>query len=112
MKRIELKKGRVIETPWLRLEEAAAYCGMSRTTFVDRGGSIPYEGDESIKIYHVNILDSFIRGDLPDAPFSKKLPVGDCVPNRRRHRTRAGVSGMGLISDPITGKTPGARRAP
>ena len=111
MKRVEMKKGRVIETPWLRVDEAAAYCGLSRTAFVERSAPIPYEGDESIRIYHVNVLDAFIRGDLPDAPFSKKVPVSDCVPNRRRTRPRAGAAGLGLIADPITGKIPGARRA-
>ena len=61
---------KTIVTPWRRVEEAAAYCGISRTAFTQRAHRLPYGGDRIFKLYHINILDAFIEGRLPDAPFS------------------------------------------
>ena len=87
---------KMIESPWLRVEEAAAYCGISRTAFTQRAHRLPYGGDHIIKLYHINILDAFIEGRLPDAPFT---PEASPPPIRRRQRAVT----MSL-TDPVTGK--------
>ena len=100
MKKVELKRGRTVETPWLRIEEAAAYCGMHRNTFQERAASLHYSGDQDLKLYHCDVLDRFIAGELPDAPFS---PVQNSRMITRRRRRTGFVTYEGLI-DPVTGK--------
>ena len=99
MKRIELKNGKIIETPWLRVEEAAAYCGVARSTFMDRVGELPYSGDDDLRLYHCDILDRFLNGEMPDASF-KKRAAQERRPRRRRIK---GDPAMGLV-DPGTGR--------
>jgi hypothetical protein len=107
MKRIELKNGKIIETPWLRVEEAAAYCGVARSTFMDRVGELPYSGDEDLRLYHCDVLDRFINGEMPDASF-KKRAARERRPRRYR-QTKKDLS-MGLV-DPGTGKIYAPRAA-
>lgn len=100
MKRVELKRGRTIETPWLRIEEAAAYCGMHRATFQERAASLPHSGDRDLKLYHCEMLDRFIAGELPDSPFS----LGKSAKKMPRRRRRMGVVACEGLIDPVTGK--------
>ncbi|MEI6315224.1 MAG: hypothetical protein WCO89_10170 [Syntrophus sp. (in: bacteria)] len=88
---------KMIESPWLRVEEAAAYCGISRTAFTQRAHRLPYGGDRIFKLYHINILDAFIEGRLPDAPFS---PEGE-PPKTPIRRSRTVTMSL---THPITGK--------
>ena len=69
MKESDLKNGKVIKTPWLRIEEAAAYCGISKTKFVDSAKDVPHGGDPRTRLYHVKILDAWINNEL-NVPFS------------------------------------------
>jgi len=92
MKRIETKKGVIIETPWLRgTDEAAVYCGMVRSTFLRKATQVPHFGDENIKMYHVADLDRFQRGEFA-------YPAG----NEQRRRSFV-VKSRGLV-DPVSGK--------
>jgi len=70
MRETRFTKDRVIKSPWLRIEEAAAYCGISRTLF-DKNSlavDLPHGGDNHTRIYHVDVLDRWIAGTL-DVPF-------------------------------------------
>ena len=99
MKKIELKKGRVIETPWLRIEEAAAYCGLARSTFLERVNRLPHGGDENLRLYNCRVLDLFLAGDYPDVPFGG----GPAPTPARRRRSRSAADSRQLV-DPVTGE--------
>jgi hypothetical protein len=108
MKKVELKReegavkrGVYIETPWLRIEEAAAYCGISRSSFVDRAKNLPYGGDDDCRLYNVSILDKFVNNELTDAPFNKEL-IGKT--RRRSRRVRIPTVGDNAIVHPLNGK--------
>jgi len=101
MKRVELKNGRVVETPWLRIEESAAYCGMARSTFLEKAKNLPYGGDEHLRLYHSKVLDMFLAGEYPGVPFAARVEAP--VPRRRR-RTRKHSDDPCLIVDPVTGE--------
>jgi hypothetical protein len=60
VKEIRLKNKRVITTPWLRIDEAAAYCSLSRSTFLAHANKLPFGGNSRTRIYHVNILDEWL----------------------------------------------------
>ncbi|MEI6315223.1 MAG: hypothetical protein WCO89_10165 [Syntrophus sp. (in: bacteria)] len=60
---------KTIVTPWRRVEEAAAYCGLSLTAFTERAQHLPYGGDRTIKLYHTDTLAAFIGGNLPEDPY-------------------------------------------
>ena len=84
MKEVSLKNGRVIKTPWLRPEEAAAYCGIHRTTFDAHAKGVPHGGDSRTRLYNVRILDAWLLGEL-QVPFTKEE---ESKPKRRvRMRT-------------------------
>lgn len=68
MKEIKLSKEKSLKTPWLRVSEAAAYCGISRSTFLRYADQLPHGGSSRTRIYHVKILDAWIANDL-DIPF-------------------------------------------
>ena len=81
MKEICLKDGRVIKTKWLRIDEAAAYCGISRFAFTKHARDLPHGGDNRTRLYDEKILDAWIRNELPNHPFAlnkddkKETPV-------------------------------------
>ena len=81
MKEIIRKNGRNIESCWLNVNEAAAYCGLTKSGFMNRARDLPHGGDSGTKLYHVEVLDAWIRGEL-DISFS---PGGK---NRDDHRPR------------------------
>ncbi len=78
MKRVEINliegssvTGKVVSTPWLRSDEAAVYCGISETGFLKRAQNLPHSGNEEMILYHTSVLDAFIEGKIPEAPFKK-----------------------------------------
>lgn len=107
MRKIEIYKDdekvirrKTVESPWLRQEEAAMYCGISRSAFRSRAeGKLPHGGDKYLKLYHTKILDAFIEGRIPDAPFG-----AEPVPVRRGKRKRRKISDQDGIVDPVSGK--------
>lgn len=68
--RQKVKTGRpsLLKIPWLRTEEAAAYCGMSLAAFKSYAGVLPCGGDADVKLFHVDHLDRWIEY-LLDFPF-------------------------------------------
>lgn len=71
MREIIFDEGKkVVKSPWLRAEEAAAYCGLSRATFDRRAAAVelPHRGNTRTRVYNVSILDKWIEGQL-DVPF-------------------------------------------
>lgn len=101
MKEVELKDGRTIKTPWLRIEEAALYCGISRSTFEDKAFAVPHGGSDRTRLYHVKILDQWMSGGIPDVPFTREK-IG-----RRRRTVRVSAAASGddwALTDPVTGK--------
>lgn len=97
MKEVTLKKGKIIKTPWLRIEEAAAYCGLSRSAFNDHSRDLPHSGNERTRLYNVKILDAWLSGtlDIPFDPLKKKKNRWRQLPFQRAE--------LGLV-DPGTGK--------
>lgn len=84
MKQVDLKNGKKVKTPWLRIDEAAAYCGISRSTFTKYAAEkLSHGGDRRIKLYDTKILDAWIRNEL-DIPFNPDLKL----PARRRRNPK------------------------
>ncbi|MBN2570291.1 MAG: hypothetical protein JXB42_12755 [Deltaproteobacteria bacterium] len=71
MRKVQLRNNTTIESPWMRIEEAAAYCGLSRAAFDDHADRIglPYNGLKSARTYHVKTLDYFMQivAEIEDA---------------------------------------------
>ncbi len=61
MKTIHLDKGREISTPWLSIDEAAAYCGMSRETFRVKAAEVPFGGTSRGRKYYIPDLDEWMK---------------------------------------------------
>ena len=102
MKQVSVKD-RIVETPWLRIEEAAAYCGLSRSAFDERSQHVPHAGDDRTRLYHVSILDKWVQGDLPDAPFIITAKKNN--PRRRRMSCSTARQKEAIVLyDPVTGK--------
>ena len=59
---------KIIKSPWLRIAEAAAYCGISRTSFEDRSADLPHGGNRRMRLYNVRVLDRWLEG-LLEVPF-------------------------------------------
>jgi len=102
MKRVEVRKNRVVETPWLRIEDAAAYCGLSRSAFDERAKHVPHAGDERLRLYHTQVLDRWIQGEIAEAPFV--LQASRDTQPRRRARARKATGTPILFVDPVNGK--------
>ena len=62
MKQIKIKPGIVILSPWYNIREAAAHCGMARSTFMYKAHitGLPSAGDVRNKRYKVEDLDRWI----------------------------------------------------
>ena len=103
MKEISLKDGRIIKTPWLRIDEAAAYCGLSRTAFTKHAQALPHGGDPRTRLYDEKILDAWIRNELPDIPFTLADDESAGVSKKKGPRTSRIPADMPLIH-PRTGK--------
>ena len=93
-------KDRIVKSPWLRINEAAAYCGISRTMFDARSLAVdlPHGGDNHTRIYHVKVLDRWIEGTL-EVPF---FPPP--AKRRRRIRLTAKEEEKTVLVNPVTGK--------
>jgi len=63
VKKIVLKDGEEIYTPWLTVDEAAKYCGYKRSTFYAKRKKfpVPYAGDEGNQRYHIMVLDAWME---------------------------------------------------
>ena len=102
MKQVKVKD-RIVETPWMRIEEAAAYCGLSRSAFDERSQQVPHAGDDRMRLYHVAILDKWLQGDLPNAPFV--ITARKDNPRRRRMScTSLKTKEPVVLYDPVHGK--------
>lgn len=62
MKKVIMDKGREIETPWLDSEEAAVYCGVSRSYFYDHADEIPSSGQHKARKFKTADLDAWMKG--------------------------------------------------
>jgi hypothetical protein len=93
---------KIVQTPWLRIDEAAAYCGLSRSAFDDRSIRLPHAGDDRMRLYHVETLDRWLRGEIADAPFTV---VARKTTNPRRRRLTSADVGPMVFYDPVNGKT-------
>ncbi|MFH1629612.1 MAG: helix-turn-helix domain-containing protein [Pseudomonadota bacterium] len=90
---------RVVKSPWLRIAEAAAYCGISRSMFEERAGQVPHGGNSRTRLYHTGVLDRWLEG-LLDVPFDPPL-----VKRRRRtFRYRPEEDEKFTLVNPVTGK--------
>lgn len=107
MKVIVLDDGTRIETPWLRgMREAAAYCSVGRSVFCRAAGLLPHRGKGKVRLYHIDTLDAWLSGELPDVPppgISRKRRLSTAV-NRRKAPARSGT-----LIHPKTRQTYGPR---
>lgn len=70
MKEINMGKGIQVQTPWLSINEAAIYSGMSREKFIreaEKQKTPSGGGKGNDRCYHVQALDEMLRqgGDYP-----------------------------------------------
>ena len=77
MKEITFKNNRSIRTPWLRIGEAAAYCGLSRFAFSAHGSHLPHGGNNRTRIYHVDVLDDWIANRFDEDKETEDYPKVD-----------------------------------
>ncbi|MCK9362100.1 MAG: helix-turn-helix domain-containing protein [Syntrophales bacterium] len=93
------KDGKIkeITSPWYRVEEAAAYCGISRTEFDERARELPHAGKYRLRLYHQSVLDAWLNDTL-GIPFD---PEDKPVRRPLRRRNRPPLEG---ITNPRTGK--------
>lgn len=63
MKQIVMSQGRKITTPWLNADEAAAYCGWARTTFLQRAGNyhLPCSRCARSVRYFAPVIDTWLQ---------------------------------------------------
>lgn len=106
MKRIEIKKKGdrtvTIETKWLRIDEAAAYLGVNRSTFDLLRRRIPNgKVSSDVVVYDCLVLDRFANNELPEEVYEPET-VGGGMQKRQRGPSRFG-SQEGL-TDPNSGK--------
>ena len=85
MKEITFKNNRSIRTPWLRIGEAAAYCGLSRFAFSAHGSHLPHGGNNRTRIYHVDVLDDWIANRFDEDTETGDYPkVNIAIPGSKR----------------------------
>jgi len=87
MKQIKINPGIVVSSPWYNTMEAAAHCGMARSTFTEKAckGGLPIGGDANNKRYKVEDLDRWIANGFR-YPGTEVL-----VDERQRHNQVKGV---------------------
>ena len=104
MKRVEFKKGNrtiTVETKWLRIDEAAAYLGVVRSTFDELRHRIPHGQVSGVVVYDCNVLDRWTNGEFPEEYYEPEK-AAEGMQKQRRFGSRFG-STEGL-RHPITGK--------
>ena len=103
MREVKFKDGTTVVSPFLRVKHAAAFCGLSRTAFLDRAARVglPSVGGKGLLLYKADILQAWVEGRLPEVPFTpaKKKRAAKKRPNRKRRRGEI----VGLV-DPVNGK--------
>lgn len=57
---LRLRETRVV-TPWLSADEAALYCGCSRSHFDAFSRRLAHGWSGKLKVYHVETLDQLVR---------------------------------------------------
>ena len=100
MRTVEVRKGRVVESPWYRPEDAAAYVGLSISEFYARAKDVPHGGGRRLRLYHEKVLDRWLNGELPGIPFDPEDKPKE-QPRRRRFFGDPGTVG---IINPNNGK--------
>lgn len=90
-----------VETKWLRIEEAAAYLGVVRSTFDELRRRIPHGEVSGVTVYDCNVLDRWTNGEFPEE-YYETAKTADVMQTRRRGGGHFGSS-EGLVH-PITGK--------
>ena len=55
---------KVVKSLCLRIQDAAVYCGMSRSHFETHCEGLPHGGGTRSRVYHVDVLDRWIKGEL------------------------------------------------
>jgi hypothetical protein len=109
------KKGNysvTVQSPWLTIEEACAYLGISKTTFQERGGlELPYGGDSRMRRFHCHeVLDPWFANVLSaEHPFRQQPRNNGGSPQRRR--AAVGESAPAGLVDPVNGKVYPAKKA-
>ena len=101
MREVVFEDGKkIIKSPWLRIDEAAVYCGMSRSAFDDRAKAVglPHGGNDWMRLYHVDILDKWLEGKL-DVPFPATQR-----PRRRTIRLTKREEDDDILVNPVNGK--------
>lgn len=91
MKKIEIKPGITIETPLLKPAEAAAYCGLARSTFEQWSKDVPWSGSQKNRRYHVDDLEAWVRGDLSGIPFGGVTKMKKTGPAKRPRGKLRGI---------------------
>jgi hypothetical protein len=83
MKQIKLRPGIVVSSPWYNTVEAAAHCGMARSTFIEKAtrGGLPCCGDANNKRYQVEDLDRWITNGFR-YPRTEEAPAAGDRPGR------------------------------
>jgi hypothetical protein len=110
MKQIEVKPGIVVLSPWYNTVEAAAHCGMARSTFTEKAirGGLPCGGDVNNKRYQAEDLDRWIANGLLYPGLNCPAPGKT---RRGRIRYAPSCDGEGLV-DPFTKRVYGGEKAP
>jgi hypothetical protein len=109
MKQIEIKPGIVVLSPWYNTVEAAAHCGMARSTFTEKAtkGGLPCGGDVNNKRYQVEVLDQWISHGFLYPGTEEAVPGKS---RRGRIRYTPPGDGAGLV-DPFTKRVYGGSSA-
>lgn len=106
MKRIEIKKKGnstvTIETKWLRIEEAAAYLGVVRSTFDELRRRIPHGEVSGVVVYDCNVLDRWTNREFPEEYYEEEK-TSDVARKHRRAACRFKSADDGLVN-PKTGR--------
>ena len=50
----------ILKSQWLRVKEAAKYCGMSIEAFREHSGDLPRGGDSKLELFQVVTLDTWM----------------------------------------------------
>jgi hypothetical protein len=100
MKQIKVKPGIVVLSPWYNTVEAAAHCGMARSTFTEKSikGGLPCGGDVNNKRYQAEDLDRWVANGFR-YPGTEEAAPGKT--RGRRARYAPAGDGEGLV-DPVT----------
>jgi hypothetical protein len=86
------KKNKTISSPWYRPEDAAAYCGISRTEFEERARELPHAGKYRLRLYHESVLDAWLNDTLLGIPFDPEEKPAKRPLLRRNRQPLEGIT--------------------